>query len=67
MANKLLADCDNNQDRWQAVLKAYRKKGLDEFHAITQARMARILRAGEYDHDAGDPSSGSRRYEDGSL
>lgn len=55
MANKLLADCDNNQDRWQAVLKAYRKKGLDEFHAITQARMARILRAGEYDHDAGEP------------
>ena len=55
MANKLLSECETNVDRWQAVLKAYRKKGFDEFHAITQARMARILRAGEYDHDAGEP------------
>lgn len=55
MANKLLAGCESNRERWQVVMTAYRKKGFDEFHAITQARMARILRPGEYDHDNEEP------------
>ena len=33
---------------WEEVLNAYRKQGLDEECALTQARVARILRNGEY-------------------
>jgi len=34
---------------WQHVVAAYEKKGLNEDDAIIQARMARILRASDYD------------------
>jgi len=34
---------------WGAVVKAYEKAGLTEEDAISQARLARILRHGEYD------------------
>ena len=34
---------------WEAVVKAYTKAGLSEEDAIFQARLARILRHGEYD------------------
>jgi DNA polymerase I len=54
-AEKLLAGCAAEVEMWQAVLEAYEKKGLDEAYAITQARCARILRAGEYDHKACTP------------
>lgn len=54
-AEKLLASCATEVEMWQAVLEAYEKKGLDEAYAITQARCARILRAGEYDRKAGTP------------
>jgi DNA polymerase I len=54
-AEKLLAGCAAEVEMWQAVLEAYEKKGLDEAYAITQARCARILRAGEYDHTACTP------------
>lgn len=33
---------------WEEVVEAYRKQGLDEECALTQARLARILRNGEY-------------------
>lgn len=33
---------------WPAVVDAFRGAGLDESHAITQARLARILRHGDY-------------------
>ena len=33
---------------WEAVVEAYAKAGLGEEFAITQARLARILRSGEY-------------------
>ena len=36
------------QAQWDAVVAAFAKEGLDESHAITQARMARILRNGEW-------------------
>jgi Autographiviridae exonuclease len=34
---------------WPAVVEAYAKKDLDEAFALSQARVARILRHGEYD------------------
>jgi hypothetical protein len=37
------------------VLAAYAKKGYAEPYVIAQARCARILRTGEYDHDKGIP------------
>jgi DNA polymerase-1 len=54
-AEKLLAGCTTELQMWQAVLEAYQKKGLDEAYAVTQARCARILRAGEYDHKGCTP------------
>jgi len=54
-AEKLLADCSAELQMWQAVLQAYAKKQLPEAYAVTQARCARILRAGEYDLAAQAP------------
>lgn len=54
-AQKALADCAAEVEMWSVVLSAYQKKGLGEPYAITQARCARILRAGEYDIKAGTP------------
>lgn len=36
-------------DNWQAVVEAYASKGLGEEEALVQARVARILRASDYD------------------
>ena len=33
---------------WDAVVKAYKGRGYGENYALLQARMARILRDGEY-------------------
>lgn len=54
-AERLLANCTTEVEMWQAVLGAYQKKGFDESYAVTQARCARILRAGEYDFAASTP------------
>ena len=54
-AAKLLAHCTNNEERWGLVRQAYRKAKHDEYFAITQARLARILRVGEYDYENGEP------------
>lgn len=48
-AEKALAGCTTEAEMWAAVVSAYDKKGLTPQYAITQARCARILRAGEYD------------------
>jgi DNA polymerase-1 len=34
--------------KWKTVVDAFAKAGLDEFAALTQARVARILRAEDY-------------------
>ena len=48
-AHKLLgANCS-----WDTVVTAFAKQGLSEAVAIEQARLARILRDGEYDTDTG--------------
>lgn len=54
-AERMLASCNTELEMWQAVLEAYEKKGLDQAYAVTQARCARILRAGEYDREACTP------------
>ncbi len=41
----------NSPSAWRTVVKTYEKKGLSETHALTQARLARILRATEYTYD----------------
>ena len=38
---------------WDAVVKTYVKAGLSEEEALVQARVARILRWGEYDRKKG--------------
>ena len=35
---------------WKIIVSTYRKQGLGEADALKNARMARILRAGEYEH-----------------
>lgn len=40
---------------WPAILERYLLKGLDESYALTQARMARILRACDYDFENSEP------------
>ena len=46
-AEKILAsDCS-----WDAVVKTYASKNLNQGHALTQARLARILRYDDWDHE----------------
>lgn len=44
-----------NHYRWQVVVEMYEEKGLTEDDAIQQARMARILRACDYDFKKKEP------------
>lgn len=49
-AEKILANFyEDDFDAWGAVVKTYESKGLTEDDAVVQARMARILRASDYD------------------
>lgn len=48
-AKKLL----DKDPTWNCVLEAFKKKGLSETEALIQARVARILRADDYDFKAG--------------
>jgi DNA polymerase-1 len=41
----------NSASAWRTVVKQYEKKGLSEEYALTQARLARILRDTEYIYD----------------
>ena len=54
-AGKWLASNRTELGLWLAVQNAFVLKGLTKEDAITQARCARILRAGEYDLTAGTP------------
>lgn len=51
-ATKILDATDNP---WQAIVETYAKKGLTVTDAITQARLARILRFSDYDNEKGEP------------
>jgi DNA polymerase-1 len=50
-AARVLADARTPAQMWQAVVSTYRKEKLSDAIALQQARCARILRNGEYDHD----------------
>ena len=52
-AEKLLADCKTLPDMWDTVVGAYRKGGETFGDALLNARMARILRYGDYDFTSG--------------
>jgi DNA polymerase-1 len=52
-AEKLLADCQTLPEMWDAVVGAYRKGGETFGAALLNARMARILRYGDYDFTSG--------------
>ena len=54
-AAKILAGCNDEQEMWAAVVKAYGKAGQPVSFAIQMARCARILRAGEYDYENSRP------------
>ena len=47
-AEKILEGKQTMFDMWQAVIHAYDSAGLSSKHALVQARVARILRSGEY-------------------
>lgn len=51
-AAKILEGATTLPEMWEAVLAAYRKAGLGYKEALATARVARILRAGDYDFHA---------------
>ncbi len=51
-ANKILGDLITVQEMWPKVVGAYLKAGLQTADAIRTARLARILRAGDYDEQS---------------
>jgi DNA polymerase-1 len=50
-AEKLLAPATSLAEMWEAVRGEYLKRGLTEEDALTQARLARILRRDDYDKE----------------
>lgn len=53
-AAKILGEATELPELWDKVLAAYKKQGLSFMDAVTNARMARILRYGDYDFAAGE-------------
>lgn len=53
-AKRELAKAKDLGDAWRIVVALYKKAGLDEREATTQARVAHILQHGEYDTDTGE-------------
>ena len=51
-AKKLL---DSEGATWETIVGAFEKKGLSESDALVQARVARILRASDYDFETKKP------------
>lgn len=52
-AQALLADCSSLVEAWKRVVQAFKDKGLTYEDALLNARYARILRASDFDHEAG--------------
>jgi len=53
-AAKILGEAGTLPDMWDKVLAAYKKQGLSFMEAVTNARMARILRYHDYDFGTGE-------------
>lgn len=47
-AEKIIGMDQSPRERWEAVVAAYKKAGFGEEYALVQARVARILRASDY-------------------
>lgn len=54
-AAKILEGCTNHREYWDRIVAAYEKADLTEDDAIVQARVARILRAEDWNHKANQP------------
>ena len=52
LASELL---DKNENKWEAVCKAYRDRGLSDDDALLNARLAKILQKEDFDHDRNQP------------
>ena len=50
-AEALLMKCANKGEAWEKILQVFDGAGLSSKHALTQARVARILRFGDYDFE----------------
>ena len=46
---------DKNENKWEAVCKAYRARGLSDDDALLNARLAKILQHTDYDYDRQEP------------
>ena len=53
-AEKILGDTNTLEDMWKKVTEAYQKKGQTIKEAILTARLARILREGDYNYTTGE-------------
>ena len=51
-ALKILDSCDSYEECWVKILDSFDKAGLSSKHALVQARLARILRDGDYDFES---------------
>lgn len=54
-AQRILANKNGIEEMWPAVVAEYKRAKLDEQEAITQARLARILRASDWDSENKKP------------
>ena len=54
-AQRILANRNGIEEMWPAVVAEYKRAKLDEQEAITQARLARILRASDWDSENKKP------------
>ena len=54
-ASRILANKKDLPEMWEAVLAEYKRQELDEKYALTQARLARILRASDWDNKKKKP------------
>ena len=46
---------DKNENKWEAVCKAYRDRGLSDDDALLNARLAKILQKEDFDYDRNQP------------
>jgi DNA polymerase-1 len=46
---------DKNENKWEAVCKAYRDRGLSDDDALLNARLAKIVQKEDFDHDRNQP------------
>ena len=54
-ASRVLANKKDLPEMWEAVLAEYKRQKLDEDYALTQARLARILRASDWNDKTKEP------------